>query len=152
MDLNVLAERIRVESEILAHSREALLLALRVSIDGKTSPQWVERCRFLTEVFERHVTRLFRIKWEIDDEPLMLQSEQPGLIDDLIQIESEQRELAFELRGLTHEARQLSPENLANLHAFRQRLLGFVERFDDTRLRECKIWLDACDIEIGGEG
>jgi hypothetical protein len=147
-----LAERIRVETQILAYSREALVLALNASIEIASGEDWCERVRFLTESFERHVRRLYRIKWEVDDQSLILQSEQPGLIDELVILEAEQRELSFEIRSLTHESRELASDNLNNLRAFRQRMIGFIERFDDVRLREMKLWLDAYDLDIGGEG
>jgi hypothetical protein len=152
MNRHTLAERIRIESQILAFVREALIVALDAPISAKVGQQWAERCRFLLDSFERHVARLFRIKWEVDDQFLISNTENPGLIDDLVQLESNERELSIELRQLGGEARELGPDNVANLHAFRQRAIGFLERFDEIRLRECKIWLDAFEIEIGGEG
>jgi hypothetical protein len=152
MNRHTLAERIRIESQILAFVREAMIVALDAPIQQQVAPQWAERCRFLMDSFERHVSRLFRIKWEVDDQFLFVNSENPGLIDDLVQLEGDERALAVELRDLCVEARHLLFDNIANLHAFRQRALGFIERFDEIRLRECKIWLDAYEIEIGGEG
>jgi len=152
MSPTTIADRIRIESQILNYVREALLTAVNAPIEEHISEQWCERCRFLTESFERHVNRLFRIKWEVDDQTLLMDSDQTGLVEVLIQLESEQREMAFELREINSEARSLAPENVANLHAFHQRIQGFMERFDDMRLRECKLWLDAYEIDIGGEG
>jgi hypothetical protein len=152
MNRNTLAERIRIESQILAFVREAMIVALDAPITTNVAQQWTERCRFLIDSFERHVSRLFRIKWEVDDQFLIASSENPGLIDDLVQLETDERQLSQELRELCFEARNLAFDNVANLHAFRQRALGFIERFDEIRLRECKIWLDAYEIEIGGEG
>ncbi|MBY0587376.1 hypothetical protein K2X85_09385 [bacterium] len=152
MNRHALAERIRIESQILAFVREAMIVALQAPITTKVAPQWAERSRFLIDSFERHVSRLFRIKWEVDDQFLISTTENPGLIDDLVQLEAQERELSLELRDLGLEARGLAPDNVANLYAYRQRALGFLERFDEIRLRECKIWLDAFEIEIGGEG
>ena len=152
MSPTTIADRIRIESQILNYVREALLTAVNAPIEEHTGDQWSERCRFLTESFERHVNRLFRIKWEVDDHTLLMESDQTGLMEVLVQVESEQREMAFELRELNGESRCLAAENIANLHAFRQRVQGFMERFDDMRLRECKLWLDAYEIDIGGEG
>jgi hypothetical protein len=152
MNRHTLAERIRIESQILAFVREAMIVALDAPITVNVAQQWTERCRFLIDSFERHVSRLFRIKWEVDDQFLIASSENPGLIDDLVQLETDERQLSQELRDLCFEARNLAFDNVANLHAFRQRALGFLERFDEIRLRECKIWLDAYEIEIGGEG
>lgn len=152
MSRTTLAERIRIESQILSLVREALLVALNAPIDLSTSEQWCERCRFLTESFRRHVERLFRIKWEIDDRPLVLEAERPAVVDDLTEIESEQRKHLAELNLLTGDAHDLAPDNLANLHAFRQRLAGFIERFDELRLLECKVWMEAFQVDIGGEG
>jgi hypothetical protein len=152
MNRQTLAERIRIESQILAFVREAMIVAVNAPITPNVAQQWTERCRFLIDSFERHVSRLFRIKWEVDDQFLIASSENPGLIDDLVQLETDERQLSQELRDLCFEARNLAFDNVANLHAFRQRAVGFLERFDEIRLRECKIWLDAYEIEIGGEG
>ena len=53
-----------------------------------------------------------------DDHTLLMDSDQTGLMDVLIQLESEQREMAFELREINSEARSLVSDNIANLHAF----------------------------------
>lgn len=152
MSATTLAERIRIESQILGFVREALLVAMNAPIEPDTSEQWCERCRFLMESFRRHVDRLFRIKWEIDDRHLVLEAERPAVVDDLAEIEALQRKLLAELNLLTGEALGLSTDNPANLHAFRQRLIGFIERFDDQRSLESKIWMDTFQIDIGGEG
>lgn len=152
MNTTSLAERIRIESQILGFVREALLVAMHAPIDPDSAEQWCERSRFLTESFRRHVERLFRIKWEVDDRPLVLEAERPAVVDDLADIEAQQRQLLAELNLLTGEAHDLSPDNPSNLHAFRQRMIGFMERFDDLSTLESKIWMDTFQIDIGGEG
>jgi hypothetical protein len=152
MDRTNLADRIRIESQILSLVREALVVAVDAPFDSSTAEQWCERCRFLTDSFRRHVERMFLIKWEIDDRPLALESERPGLMDELAEIEAQQRRFLAELNLLSREAYELAPDNLANLYAFRQRVLGFVERFDELRLLEAKVWMDGFQVDIGGEG
>ena len=152
MNLTLLAEQIRIEADILSHSRQALVIALDAPIELETCVSWVERSRFLTQSFERHVSRLFRVKNKVDGERLALEAKRPGMIDQIDQIETEQETMVGELRMLANEARALDADNLANLHAFQQRLVGFIERFDEAHERECKIWLEAWDTEIGGEG
>lgn len=152
MDRTTLADRIRIESQILSLVREALVIALDAPFDSATADQWCERCRFLTDSFRRHVERMFQIKWEIDDRPLALESERPSLMDELAEIEAEQRRLLAEINLISREAHELAPDNLANLHAFRQRLIGFIDRFDELRTMEAKVWMDGFQVDIGGEG
>lgn len=142
----------RIEHEIISHVNQALCLAVRAPITKEQAESWLERVCFLADSFGRHLSRLFSIEEDGGYMDFVLESPQPTLANRVDQLWSEHRELLQELHQTIREARSARPDNLANLHELRQRLSGFISRFDEHRRKECELCFEAFLVDIGGEG
>ena len=152
MDSRTLADRIRIEEEILSYVRKALCVAIDAPIEHATATLWLERVGFLGDSFGRHVARLFAIKAEGGYMGFLAAGQAPALSLDADRLAVEQRILREELRAIRAEARSASAENLPNLYALRQRMTGLLARLDAHQRNERDLWLDAFLTDIGGEG
>lgn len=147
-----LRERLEIEHTILGHVREALCIALSSPIDTAHAREWLERVCFLADSFRRHVTRLFTIEEEEGYLDFIVDSQRPTLGHQADALCEEHRIILDDLARVLADARSTSVDNLANLHSLRQKIEGVLTRFDHHRVMECELWIEACIVDIGGEG
>ena len=152
MDANSIAERIRLEREILTHVRQAVRLAVRAPFDLETSAEWHERLCFLLDSFGRHMRRLFTIEEEGGYLDFVVDSQRPNLAQTADRLLAEHRELVEIHHEVLKDAKTISVSNLANLHELRQRVIGFLGRLARHFRDEKNLCFDALMVDIGGEG
>jgi hypothetical protein len=147
-----LKQQMRIEREILSHVHQALCIALRAPITSEDASEWQERTVFLTDSFYRHIQRMFAIEEDGGYMDFVIDCPQPTLGGRVDLLCAEHRMLVAELAAVLTEGRATRTENLANLHQMRQRIAGFLNRFDEHRRKECELLYEAFLVDLGGEG
>jgi hypothetical protein len=152
MDAQMIADRMSIEENILAHVRDALEVAVSAPIVRTTAVQWLERFCFLGNSFQRHLRRLFAIEEEGGYMDFIISCPQPTLGNQADSLHTDHQDLPTELESILADAADIDPSDLDGLRNLRERLEGFLERLSSHHRREHDLWLDAFLVDIGGEG
>jgi hypothetical protein len=152
MDAQVIAERMSIEENILAHVRDALEVAVSAPIERSTAGQWLERLCFLGHSFNRHLRRLFAIEEEGGYMDFIVSCPQPTLGSQADSLNTDHRDLPRALDAILADAEATNPGDVRRLRFLRDRIEELLERLDGHHRKEHDLWLDAFLVDIGGEG
>jgi len=151
MDYELIAEQTNVESNSLLHVTQALEVVIAWSVEGDDVSRKLSSLRFATELFQRHLERLFALE-ELDGYMDTVCHVNPEVTDQVDDLKCEHEQFRAAVRILVLQLDRASPTNRAKLDAIGKDLQDVIQQIRDHSHRERDLLVECFNRDSGGEG
>jgi hypothetical protein len=150
MNQELLIQQTKVESQALEHTTRALEEAIKWAVDGTDFFRKLSSVRFFTELYQRHLERLFALE-EIDgymDGIARLNPELTNQVDDLHQ---QHEQFRAAIRKIVVRLDLAAPNHLDEIDSTCVELRNTINDILEHLRRERELLVESCQRDTGGE-
>ena len=151
MDYELIAEQTKVESNSLRHVTQALEVVIAWSVEGDDLSRKLSSLRFATELFRRHLERLFALE-ELDGYMDVVCQKSPDVTDQVNDLKCEHEQFRVAVRRLVLQLGRASPTECGKLDWICKDLRDVIQRIHEHGHRECELLVECFNRDSGGEG
>ena len=151
MDYELIAEQTKVESNSLRHVTQALEVVIAWSVEGEDVSRKLSSLRFTTELFQRHLERLFALE-ELDGYMEIVCQMSPEVTDRVGYLKCEHEQFRVAVRRLALQLDRASTTDYAKLDGICKDLRDVIQRIHEHGHRECELLVACFNRDSGGEG
>ena len=151
MDHKSTIEQTKVESTALRYVTQALEVAIAWTVDGNDVSRKLSSVRFFTEMFQRHLERLFALE-ELDGYMEIVYRLSPEVTRQVDDLKGEHEQFRALIRKLVLRLDRASPTDVAMLDAICDDLRDVIRQTLEHGQRECELLVACFNRDTGGEG
>jgi hypothetical protein len=151
MNRKLLIQQTKVESQALEHVTRALEVMLGWTVDGQGYSRKLSSVRFFTELYQRHLERLFALE-EIDGYMEGISRLNPELANQIDQLKQEHEQFRAAVRKSVVRIDLASPTQLAEFDATCEQLRKTINEVLEHLRRESELLVESLNRDTGGEG
>jgi chromosome segregation ATPase len=150
MNQELLIQQTKVESLALEHVTRALEVMLGWGVDGNGFSRKLSSVRFFTELYQRHLERLFALE-EIDGYMESILRLKPELTNQVEGLKREHEQFRAAVRKVVVRLDLASPARLAEFDTTCAELRNTINQILEHIRREQELLVESLDRDTGGE-
>jgi hypothetical protein len=150
MNQELLIQQTKVESQALEHITRALEVMIGWAVDGDGYGRKLSSVRFFTELYQRHLERLFALE-EIDGYMEGISRLNPELAVQVDDLKREHEQFRAAVRKMVVRIDLASPTNLPEFDATCDELRKTINQVLDHLRREQELLVESIQRDTGGE-
>ena len=150
MNQELLIQQTKRESQALEHVTRALEVMLGWAVDGDGFSRKLSSVRFFTELYQRHLERLFALE-EIDGYIESVSRLQPELTGQVDNLKREHERFRAAVRKIVVRIDLASPMNLPGFDATCDGLRNTINQILEHLRREQELLVESFHRDTGGE-
>jgi hypothetical protein len=150
MNQELLIQQTKVESQALEHVTRALEVMIGWAVDGDGYGRKLSSVRFFTELYQRHLERLFALE-EIDGYMEGISRLNPELAVQVDDLKREHEQFRAAVRKMVVRIDLASPTNLPEFDATCDELRKTINQVLDHLRREQELLVESIQRDTGGE-
>jgi hypothetical protein len=150
MNQELLIQQTKLESQALEHVTRALEVMLGWAVDGDGFSRKLSSVRFFTELYQRHLERLFALE-EIDGYMASVSRLQPELTGQVDNLKREHERFRAAVRKMVVRIDLASPMNLPEFDATCDELRNTINQVLEHLRREQELLVESFHRDRGGE-
>jgi hypothetical protein len=150
MNQELLIQQTKRESQALEHVTRALEVMLGWAVDGDGFSRKLSSVRFFTELYQRHLERLFALE-EIDGYMESVSRLQPELTGQVDNLKREHERFRAAVRKMVVRIDLASPINLPEFDATCDELRNTINQVLEHLRREQELLVESFHRDAGGE-
>jgi hypothetical protein len=150
MNQELLIQQTKRESQALEHVTRALEVMLGWAVDGDGFSRKLSSVRFFTELYQRHLERLFALE-EIDGYIESVSRLQPELTGQVDNLKREHERFRAAIRKIVVRIDLASPMNLPGFDATCDGLRNTINQILEHLRREQELLVESFHRDTGGE-
>ena len=150
MNQELLIQQTKLESQALEHVTRALEVMLGWAVDGDGFSRKLSSVRFFTELYQRHLERLFALE-EIDGYMESVSRLQPELTGQVDNLKREHERFRAAVRKMVVRIDLASPMNLPEFDATCDELRNTINQVLEHLRREQELLVESFHRDTGGE-
>jgi hypothetical protein len=150
MNQELLIEQTKVESQALEHITRALEVMIGWAVDGTGLSRKLSSVRFFTELYQRHLERLFALE-EIDGYMESIIRFNPELANRVDDLKREHEQLRAAVRKIVVRLDLATPAKLAEFDATCFEVRATINQVLEHLRREQDLLVEAFQYDTGGE-
>jgi hypothetical protein len=150
MNQELLIQQTKVESQALEHVTRALEVMVGWAVDGDGYGRKLSSVRFFTELYQRHLERLFALE-EIDGYMESVSRLNPELAGKVDNLKREHEQFRAAVRKMVVRLDLASPTNLPGFDATCEELRKTINQILEHLRREQELLVESIQRESGGE-
>jgi hypothetical protein len=151
MNPELLIQQTKVESQALEHVTRALEVMLGWNVEGDGFARKLSSVRFFTELYQRHLERLFALE-EIDGYMESISQLNPELADQVDRLKLEHEQFRAAVRKTVVRVDLASANDLANFDATCDGLRKTINEVLEHLRRESELLVESFNRDTGGQG
>ena len=147
-ELRSILNQTRVEHEMLAYARDALVGALEWQTVGDTFTRKLSTLRFALKTYHEHLERVLAIE-ECDGYMLFVCDESPWLTERVDKLRAEHDEFRDEIKEVATQLERLMPTDHESLRLVTEQIRGLLCELSAHSERELALLQTAMNDDIG---
>lgn len=151
MNQELLIGQTKLESQALEHVTRALEVMLGWTLNGDGYARKLSSVRFFTELYQRHLERLFTLE-EVDGFMESISRSNPQLASRVEQLKAEHEQFRCALRKSMVQIDLASPLHLDQFEATCKQLRVNIDAVRNHLRRESDLLVESFSQDTGGEG
>jgi hypothetical protein len=150
MNQELLFEQTKVESQALEHTTRALEEAIKWAVDGSDFFRKLSSVRFFTELYQRHLERLFALE-EIDGYMDGIARLNPELIHQVDDLHQQHEQFRAAVRKIVVRLDLAAPNHVEEIEATCVELRKTINEILEHLRRERELLVESVQRDTGGE-
>jgi hypothetical protein len=150
MNQELLVEQTKVESQALEHTTRALEEAIKWAVDGSDFFRKLSSVRFFTELYQRHLERLFALE-EIDGYMDGIARLNPELIQQVDDLHQQHEQFRAAVRIIVVRLDLAAPNHVEEIEATCVELRKTINEILEHLRRERELLVESVQRDTGGE-
>src|SRR5687767_11584812 len=150
MNQEILIQQTKVESQALEHITRALETTIEWAVDGADFFRKLSSVRFFTELYQRHLERLFALE-EVDGYMEGVARLNPGLRNQVDNLQREHEQYRAAVRKIVVRLDLVAPNQLTEIEATCVELRKTINEILEHLRREQDLLVESFNRDTGGE-
>jgi hypothetical protein len=150
MNQELLIQQTKVESQALEHTTRALETTIEWAVDGADYFQKLSSVRFFTELYQRHLERLFALE-EVDGYMESVARLNPGLRIQVNDLQQQHEQFRTAIRKIMIRLDLAAPNHFTEIEATCRELRRIISRILEHIRRERELLVESVQPDSGGE-